>query len=213
MPTFIYRTVDNQRVPSVTTINKIGQESGGLIHWAWSLGMDGKDYRTARDEAAEAGSVGHALVEAAIHNREPELDRASTDAVSAGRRAFEAYTLWRQHTRITMRHSEIPLVSEQHRFGGCIDAIAKGADGRLTLIDFKTGAVYPDHLCQVAAYKALWEENYPTQPIDGGIHLCRFNKETGDFAHHYFVDVSDAWEAFKLKRALYDHLQRLKKRV
>ena len=38
MPTQIYRIADSTRVPSVTTINKIGQDSGGthslgLVAW------------------------------------------------------------------------------------------------------------------------------------------------------------------------------------
>jgi len=37
---------------------------------------------------------------------------------------------------------------------------------------------------------------------DGGIHLCRFGKETGDFAHHYCPELEQAWEAFKHMRTL-----------
>lgn len=213
MPTFVYRLKDNTRVPSVTTINKIGQDSGGLIHWAWQLGADGKDYRTERDNAAEGGTVGHVLVEAAIHGKEADLSNFSDDAKVAGRKAFEAYTEWRAQTKIDMVKSEVPLVSEHHRYGGCIDAICRGANGQLCVTDFKTGAVYPDHLCQVAAYAQLWNENFPLQQLTGGYHLCRFNRQTGDFAHHYFSDLSDAWFAFKLKRELYTLLAELKKRV
>jgi hypothetical protein len=43
--------------------------------------------------------------------------------------------------------------------------------------------------------------------------LCRFNRETGDFAHHYFAHLNEAWEAFVLKRKLYDLLATLKKRA
>jgi hypothetical protein len=213
MPTFVYRTSDNDRVPSVTTINKIGQDSGGLIHWAWSLGMDGKDYRKVRDDAAEGGTVGHALVEAAIHGKEADLSKFSEEAKAAGAIAFGAYKQWLAQTRIEMIFSEIPLVSERYRFGGCIDAVSRGANGQLCLVDFKTGSVYPDHLCQVAAYRMLWEENNPDQKIEGGFHLCRFNRETGDFAHHYFAHLNEAWEAFVLKRKLYDLLAVLKKRA
>lgn len=213
MPTFVYRLADNTRVPSVTTINKIGQEAGGLIHWAWSLGMDGKDYRQARDDAAEAGTVGHLLVDAAVHDKEADLSSFPREQQELGRRAFGAYKEWRGQTRLEVIHSEIPLVSELNRYGGCIDAVAKNANGALCLCDWKTGSLYPDHLCQVAAYRWLWEENYPGQLIEGGYHLCRFNRETGDFSHSYFANLNEAWEAFKLKRQLYDLLGKLKKRV
>ena len=213
MPTFIYRTRDNARVPSVTTINKIGQDSGGLIHWAWQLGLDGKDYRQVRDDAAEGGTVGHALVEAAIRNSEIDLSSYGDEARAAGAKAFAAYSEWRNQTKIEMIESEVPLVSESYKFGGCIDAICRGANGQLCITDFKTGGIYADHLCQVAAYAQLWNENRPLEKVEGGFHLCRFNRETGDFAHHYFGNLSDAWVAFLKKRELYDLLAGLKKRV
>jgi len=212
MPTFIYRTKDGTRVPSVTTINKIGQDSGGLIHWAWQLGIDGKDYRQVRDEAAEGGTVGHALVEAAIHGRDPDLAGFGDEARDMGQRAFAAYREWREHTRLEIVASEVPLVSERYRFGGCMDAVARRSDGRLCICDWKSGGLYPDHLCQLAAYGALWNENNP-QPITGGYHLVRFNKDTGDFTHAYFADLSEAWTAFQLKRELYDAIARIKKRI
>lgn len=63
MPTQVYRLKDGTRVPSVTTIISRFKESGGLVHWAWQLGIDGKDYRKVRDEAADAGTLAHALLE------------------------------------------------------------------------------------------------------------------------------------------------------
>jgi len=80
--------------------------------------------------------------------------------------------------------------------------------------DWKTSnAIYPDHIIQLAAYKVLWEENHPDQPITGGFHLCRFSKEHGDFAHHFWSELDDAWEQFLLFRQAYDIDKKLKKRV
>jgi hypothetical protein len=211
MPTIIYKLADNTRVPSVTTINKIGQDPGGLIHWAWNLGMNNMDYRQARDEAAEAGTIGHALVDAALHGTELDMSKIAADVTDKAENAFLAYLEWREQTKLNIIASEVPLVSEAHRFGGCLDAVAK-VKSEYHLCDWKTGSLYPDHLCQVAAYGALWNEHEPERKITG-YHLCRFNKENGDFAHAYFSDLSDAWEAFKLKRQLYDLLAKLKKRV
>jgi hypothetical protein len=211
MPTFIYRLADNTRVPSVTTINKIGQDSGGLIHWAWQLGIDGIDYRKARDDAAETGNVAHTLVEAAIHGKDIDLSKFSEEAQELGKNAFAGYSEWREQTKLEMIGSEIPLVSERWKFGGCLDAVGK-QNGKYVIADWKTGSLYPDHLCQVAAYGALWDEHSPDKKIEG-FHLCRFNKETGNFTHSYFAELREAWDAFKLKRELYDLLATLKKWV
>lgn len=225
MPTMIYRTSDNKRVPSVTTINKIGQETGGLIHWAWSLGIDGIDYRNVRDDAVDAGNVGHFLAECAIKNMTPtdeELKLYGEVALAAGKVSFGAFKQWRDQSKISILHSELPLVSERYGYGGCPDAItfrvvagvSPGDPGSRCygLGDWKSGALYPDHLCQIAAYKQLWDENNPDKKISE-FHLCRFNRETGAFTHHFETDLGDAWLAFKLKRELYDLLAQLKKRV
>ena len=62
MPTQIYKTKDGKRVPSVTTITGRFKESGGLIWWAWDLGIQGIDYRKVRDSAADAGTLAHAMI-------------------------------------------------------------------------------------------------------------------------------------------------------
>lgn len=60
--------VDGKRVPSVTTILNRFKDSGALMYWAFSQGqayergeIDG--LYSKRDEAAEAGTIAHALVE------------------------------------------------------------------------------------------------------------------------------------------------------
>lgn len=212
MPTFIYKTRDGKRVPSVTTINKIGQPSEGLVAWAWNLGIEGKDYRQVRDAAADSGSVGHALVDAAIRGVEPDLSQYPDSARSGGETAFRAYKEFREQTKIEIIASEVPLVHEELRYGGCLDAVGRRENGKMSILDWKSGGLYPDHLCQMAAYGALWEANHPRDLIQE-YHLCRFNKENGDFTHAYFSDLSDAWMAFIKKRELYDLIADLKKRV
>ena len=210
MPAIIYKTADGKRVPSVTTINKIGDDPGGLIHWAWNLGTEGKDYREARDESAEAGTLGHALVDAAIHNTEIDLSRFTDEIKEQGLRAFGAYIEWRKQTKLKFVAGETPLVSKKYNFGGCLDAVAL-QHGRYVLADWKSGALYPSYRCQLAAYAKLWEEHEPDKPISG-FHLCRFNRTSGDFVHAFYSDLSPDWEIFKLKLTLYNAIKDQKKR-
>ena len=58
-----YPLKDGTDVPGASTIAKIGEDSSGLIHWAWKLGMEGQDYRKVRDKAADIGTkIGRAHV-------------------------------------------------------------------------------------------------------------------------------------------------------
>lgn len=209
----IYKDSAGNRLPSVTTILSRFKDSGGLLYWANQAGLDGKTLDEARMPAATAGTMAHDLVEAHINGHElPELQGAP-DVVEKARAAFHTFLKWKDSTNITIRHSEVSLVSERHKFGGRLDAI--GLQGNeLVLLDWKTSnAVYADYLLQLAGYRILWEETYPDHPITGGFHLARFAKEEGDFSHHYFPKLDLEAETFLAMRDLYGKVKQVEKRV
>lgn len=213
-PTGGYRAADGKRVPGTTTIIGRFKEAGGLVHWAWQLGMDGKDYREVRDEAAGAGTIAHEMVDCDIHGRSFDATKYPAEQVKIAENAFIAYLEWKQQTNLSPVVTEVPLVCECHRYGGTPDALL--LSGRLSIGDWKTAnAVYSDNLMQLAAYRHLVECNYPDKQITGGFHLLRFSKggDSVDFEHRYWSDLADAWESFKLMRKLYDLDAVLKKRV
>lgn len=215
-PTDGYR-LDGERVPGVTTIISRFKPSGGLIHWAWQQGKDGKDYRETRDAAADAGTLAHNMVEADIYGTAFDTSSYAPELVAKAEGAFKAYQEWRQQTHLEVAEAEISLVSRRHRFGGTLDALF--VRGHLALGDWKTSnAVYADYLIQLAAYQILWEEQYPDRPIQGGFHLLRFTKpEHADdpvsFAHHYWSNLDVAKQQFLLYRDAYDLDKRLAKLV
>ena len=200
------------RVPGVTTIIGKFKESGGLIWWAWDLGMKGLDYRKVRDDAANAGTIAHAMVENWIHGEDPNEVAGPEELLVKARNAFGLFLEWANQTRLKVTETEVGLVSEKYRFGGTLDAMLIG--DKFSLGDWKTSnAVYSDYLYQLAAYALLWEENRPEQPITGGFHLMRFAKDTPDFTHHFWGELDEAKEGFLLMRRLYDIKAVLDKRV
>jgi hypothetical protein len=204
--------LDGQRLPSVTTVLSRFKESGGLIHWAWSLGKEGKDYRAERDKAATIGTIAHEMVECHIRNTIFDPTQYDDELVFRALKCFGAFLEWASSTNLTPAETEKPLISTKYRFGGTLDAML--INGKLALGDWKSSnAVYGDYLCQLAAYGKLWEENFPDRPIEGGYHLIRFDKENGDFHHHWYGDLSEAWRMFELLREAYDIDKRLSKRA
>jgi len=126
---------------------------------------------------------------------------------------FENYLNWLTMSNLEVAFTEVELVSEKYKFGGCNDLIFRGNKG-LAIGDIKTSSgVYPDYLIQISGYANLWNENHPDDPITGGYHLLRFSKDNADFSHHYWSELDDAWEQFKLFRAAYDLDKKLKKRT
>ena len=205
-----YLLADGLKAPSVTTILGRFKEAGGLIHWAWTLGTEGKDYRDVRDQAAAAGTLAHEAVEAFVHRTPFEFP--TSEIGERAKKAFSAFEEWARQTNLTVTQTEVSLVSERHRFGGTLDAIL--IQGKRAIGDWKSSnALYPEYLVQVAAYGKLWEENFPAEPITGGYHLLRFDKTYGDFAHRWWAELDTAWTAFLHLRALYDLDKELKARV
>jgi hypothetical protein len=202
------------RVPGTTTIISRFKESGGLVHWAWDLGMHGTDYRSVRDAAADAGTLAHAMVEADIRgNNQPDMDSYPVDLVAKAQSSFSAYLEWKGQTKLKPFHTELPLVSRRYLFGGTIDAVQ--LDNKVALLDWKTSnGIYQDHLIQVGGgYSILWEENFPDQPITGGFHILRFSKVDGDLTHHTWQNLDMAKEAFINMRLLFEMDKKLKARL
>lgn len=206
-----YFLKDGTKVPSVTTILSRFKESGGLIHWAWKLGTEGKSYRDQRDKAADAGTLAHDAVEAHIRNKPFEFV-GPEDVVARAKNAFANFKEWASQAQLEVTHTEVPLVSEKYRFGGTLDGVVIKA--RRSIADWKTSnALYADYLMQVAAYRLLWNENFPDMPAEDECHIVRFSKDYGDFEHRYFQSIGDAEQAFLALAAAYPLVDALKARV
>ena len=209
-----YFLKDGKRVPGVTTIIGRFKESGGLIHWAWQCGVDGINYRDARDKAANSGTLAHDMIELFLLGKDPDdaiMDHPK-EIMEKAWKGFAAFKIWAKQTKMEVIETEMPLVSETYRFGGCSDALIM-VNGKLSIGDWKTGnKLYPDMLIQLAAYKQLWEENHPEDKIEG-FDMMRFSKEEADFVHAHFDQLDDAWKQFLLFREAYDLDKKLKKRI
>lgn len=206
-----YFLKDGTKVPSVTTITGRYKESGGLVHWAWTLGKEGKDYRDVRDNAATAGTMAHEAVEAWVKGEQPKFE-GPEDVCAKARNAFGNFLEWAERSQLRVDRQEMPLVSEKYGFGGTFDAIL--VCGKRAMGDWKTSnGLYADYLMQIAAYGILWEENYPDEPITGGYDLLRFDKEHGDFTHKHWSELEVAKRSFLLLREAYELDKELKRRI
>lgn len=203
--------IDGKRIPGCTTIAKQCQDPGGLIHWSWQCGIEGKDYRELRDNAANAGTMAHDAVEAHIRGWDWDWD-GPKETVQRAQKAFGAFLEWAEHSNLKPTETEVSLVSKEHRFGGTLDAMLIG--GKLSLGDWKSSnRIYPEYLIQLAGYAILWEENRPDEPIEGGFHLIRFDKEYGDFAHYWWSEIDTAKRMFLMQREIYEGKKELKRRT
>jgi hypothetical protein len=200
MPTIPYKNREGKRVSGVTTIisGNLGWNKQPLMWWANQMGLDGKNHREEASKAADAGTIGHYLIDCDIKGIEPDMSQyKDTGLIEKGETCLINFLEWKKMVNLRTIATEVNLVSEKYQYGGTPDDIGIVID-KLAVVDWKTGnGVYPDMLIQLAAYKQLWEENNSDKPLEGGFHLLRIGKEDASFHHHHWQALPEAWEAFK----------------
>lgn len=208
-----YFLANGERVPSVTTILHAWQPDGleGLLGWANKLGREGKSHTEERDNAANAGTLCHAAIEQWIKN-EPFIWNGDDKIVEKAQRSFSAFLRWAKNNRFRITHTEMPMVSERHRFGGTPDAAMY--QNQRVLLDWKTSnSIRAQYLVQVGGgYRLLWDEHNPEDPSQGFM-ILRFDREFGDFHAHFYPELDDATKAFLLLRELYALSGNLRRRA
>jgi len=149
-----YRLADGTIVPGVTTITGL-RAKPFLIKWANNLGLEGIDSDKYTDEKADIGTLAHYLILCHLKGEKPVLTEYSEYVTNLAENSFLKYLAWEKNHKIEPIYLEKQLVSEELKFGGCIDFYGK-IDGQLCLRDFKTSnAIYPDTFYQLAGYSYL----------------------------------------------------------
>ena len=199
----IYKTKDGKRVPGSSTIAKIGDSAEGLIYWAWDLGMQKIDFRKVKDEAADAGTVGHFMIECFLKGNEPDVSDFSATSIDLATNIFVKFHDYWEQEGMTFVASELELVSDIHGYGGTIDIIARDRDGRLCIIDEKSSkAIYESHFYQLASYENLWNEHNEEKIARRAI-FRNGKKEKGDTELRWIPSLDPYFQTFLAQLALY----------
>ena len=203
-----YYNAAGTRIPNVTTISKLIQSPEGLIHWAWKLGTEGRDYKQVRDEAATAGHACHSMIECYIRGVHFKVDETlDEETLRLAKQGFSAFKSWIDSTKFELLRSEVRIISELYQYGGRLDCIASVND-EPCIVDWKTSGgrkVQESWLPQIAAYRQGWNENHRAEPVTG-CHLMVLAKADAGFSHHYFPPstIDTGWKAFLACLELYD---------
>lgn len=217
--------LDGEPVIGTTTLcgllNKpalVGWAGKTCTEEAWRAGRDGQPKPKwgdilygRRDAAANAGTLVHELFEAHLRCQ-PLPEVPDNEIGAAAMRGFANAKRWLEGAALVVESYEKPLVSRKYRYGGTPDALVISG-GVVALGDWKTGGIHPEMIVQMAAYRQLLRE---CADMDvRGVHLVRFHREFGDFAHHYFDDdaLDQGWTVFEGLLRLHGPLKQLEKRV
>lgn len=200
----VYLLADGKRVPGTTTITGLLDRSRYLIPWANNLGLQGINASDYRDSMAGIGTLAHAMAQGELSGQpiSEDLTEYSMKEISLAENAMIKFLDWRKAHDFKPILIEKPLVSEQHRYGGTIDAYGM-LDGAFTLIDLKTsGRLYDDMKYQLAAYRQLLVEN--GYPVDNARIVRIGRDESEGFEEQIFGGLDNAWQVFWHLRQVYE---------
>ncbi len=201
MPTGNYQLSNGKLVKGTTTIIGRFKNANALIHWAWTCGRDGKDYRQERDKAGEQGTSVHDCAEKYILGIDFKLPEDKKV-----QKAFNKFKEWWDQQNYEIVWTEKQMVCETYEFGGCPDLLVKDENGNYILIDFKTGKqIYNDTIIQLGAYSWLISENDNIQ-VNKGI-IVRLPKNNSKIEIKEFIreQLIFGWEQFTLYLQAYDN--------
>ena len=200
-----YFTSDGTQVPGGSTISKLGDDPGALIHWAWKLGCEGKNYRDVSKEACDIGTLAHFYIECFLNNQVADLSDYTQEERDKALLCYHKFLDWWDEQHLEKVATEIQLVNEAYRHGGTIDLIAKKPNGDHVLIDFKTSKKISDsYWRQAAGYAALWDGNQPPEKKITSHAILRIGKQDeGDFEVVWKDDLYKEWNVFQKQVELY----------
>lgn len=204
----VYKLADGTRVPGVTTFLGVLNKPA-LIPWANKLGLQGIDSSKYVDNLADVGTLAHSMILAHLKEEGLDVSDYSQNQIDLANNSYSSYVEWEKHHKIEPILIETPLVSEEYRFGGTPDLLAK-VDGVETLVDFKTSkALYPEHSIQVAAYWVLaLEYGY----VIDNVLILRIGREADEGFEVKPVKALKAnWELFTHCQAIYELQKQVKK--
>jgi hypothetical protein len=196
----------------VTTIldSQLGWSKRALIQWARREALEGNDSNLILLDTGSIGTVAHLLIQGFIEGRDPNIADFTSNQIEAGSRALENFKSWLKGKEVEFLHLEKRVVSEKFRYGGTLDILAV-IKGLLCLLDLKTSkAIYPEFICQIAAYGLAYEEQESGHIAE--YHLLQLGKDGSGYQHHVLTEaqIETGFEVFLHCRQLYDLQKRLK---
>ena len=199
MPTSKYLNEKGQRLPSVTQILDHCWPKPGLIEWANREGLAGRSHTVVRDRMAKIGTLAHELVFAELGGPAvPSLDESEypQDIQQAAKVPLYHARNWFEGKEWEPILVEQPLIARVG-FGGTPDWYGM-LNGKLTVLDLKTGRNFAEHGVQLAGYIELLKANdydveeavalYAPRTLTGKANHTRWEEDS-------FPVIARAWAA------------------
>ena len=144
--------------PGGSTIAGLLDKGFGMVVSAVNLTKKGYDYKKIWDEKREAGTLVHKLIESYLRGEKFDTKDFTQGMIDRAESSFLKFLEWEKKHKIEGKLCEKQMISEIMKAGGTVDMIAE-IDGKITLVDYKSGGLYDSSYCQASGYNLIAIEN------------------------------------------------------
>jgi hypothetical protein len=204
-----YRLQDGTQVIGVTTALGILNKPA-LLPWVAKITKEGHDWTRYRDDKASIGTLAHAFSLDYFMGTKTDTSHYDSHQISQAENSALSFFKWCEGKDIVPILIEGQLVSEAFRFGGTIDFFGL-IDGVFTLLDLKSGGIWPEHIYQCSAYSWLLEENGFDVKKVRILGIPRTEDEGFIEKSITDIEISVGWEIFQRCLDIYNLKKQIKK--
>lgn len=163
--------------------------------WDLFVKRSKKQARFVKEKAAQIGSEAHNSFDRCIRK---EVDMAEDLPFQS------SFAYWLKTEKLKIIQGDSKVGSKIHRYGGSFDAIGVDENGKIWIIDFKTGKnIWDTHAYQVAAYGQAMMETYGLDEMPQGV-IVRFEKDKKQYERKEILNMNDSFQTFLNAKALFE---------
>jgi hypothetical protein len=205
-----YIDFNGNRVAGVSTILSV-LDKPALVVWANRLGLQGIDSTKYKDKMADIGTITHLRILHQLKCTQPDLSEYSQADIKASDNCMASYQSWLKGHKLEPICIETPLTSDRYGYGGTPDFIGL-VDGRLEIIDYKTGnGIYGTAFYQIAAYRQMAQELGHKVEHARILRIGRSSDE--GFEERTITKFDDEFEMFLCCLKIYNLLKKMGRRL
>ena len=200
-----YYEIDGQKLIRVTSVLGQTLAKPALFNWAKKATREGAaSYLEGQREQPITDAIIKGAVQAAkdgtntevAGRRGGDIHEAAMDYMGGDPSpmipGMKALQQWRADLEPRPVALENVVYSRKLGCAGTFDAVME-IDGKLVIVDYKTGGVYDDHAIQLAAYAGLWGMMNNTRPIDT-CQVVQIDTVDETYTVHHLDDWKPYWE-------------------
>lgn len=153
-----------------------------------------KQHRFIKEKAAEVGSYAHSL-----------FDKRIKEGIELEENPYkESFDFWLKNEKLKIIAGDLKIGSKTYGYGGSLDAVGVDDNGRLWVIDFKTGkSIWDSHAYQVGSYAQALMETYGLDQMPEGV-IVRFEKDKPQFERKEVLNIRDSFNTFLHAKQIFD---------